>query len=254
MIDTHAHIYSSKFKTDGEAMLDNAKAAGIEKILMPNVDHESIEPMLELEARHPGFCYAMMGLHPCSVDAHFERQLYEVEDWLSKRPFLAVGEMGLDLYWDKTFLPQQQEAFRVQAAWAKQYGLPLVIHTREAMPETLELLEQLADERLFGVLHCFTGNVSDANRLVEMNFKLGIGGVATFKNGGLEPVLEQIGMEHFVLETDSPYLAPIPFRGKRNEPAYLTYVVERMAQVMGRPVEEVMQATTQNAKALFKLD
>lgn len=253
-IDTHAHIYSEKFDSDRTAMLKRTFDAGVGKIFMPNVDSESIEGMLILEEKYPQQCFAMMGLHPCSVNQDFEKELQIAEGWFGKRKFIAVGEMGIDLYWDKTFIAQQKEAFRIQAGWAKKLGLPLVIHSREAMPEVLSLLEELKDDSLFGVLHCFTGTLDDAQRLVQMNFKLGIGGVVTYKNGGLEPVLKAIGLEHLVLETDSPYLAPVPYRGKRNETSYIPIVAQRIAEIKGIDIEEVAQKTTENARQLFQIN
>jgi len=251
MIDTHAHIYSKQFDGDRDAMLECTFAAGVQKILMPNVDRESIEGMMELAVRYPEQCFPMMGLHPCSVNSAFEKELQIVEGWLKKYPFIAVGEMGLDLYWDKSFFEQQKEAFRIQAEWAKQYGLPLVIHCREAMPETLALLENLADEQLFGVLHCFTGTAEDAARLYAMNFRVGIGGVITYKKGDLATVLRQIPLEQIVLETDSPYLAPVPHRGKRNETSYLPLIAEKIAEAKQITFAKVVEATTKNALKLF---
>lgn len=251
MIDTHAHIYSKQFDGDRDAMLKRTFAAGVHKILMPNVDSESIDGMMALAARYPEQCFPMMGLHPCSVNADFEKELQIAEDWLKKYPFIAIGEMGLDLYWDKTYFEQQKEAFRIQAEWAKAYGLPLVIHCREAMPETLALLESLADERLFGVLHCFTGTAEDAARLYEMNFRVGIGGVVTYKKGDLAAVVAQIPPEQIVLETDSPYLAPVPHRGKRNETSYLPLIAEKIAEAQQITFTKVAEITTKNALELF---
>lgn len=254
MIDTHAHIYSDKFKSDIDDTLNRAWETGLSKIYMPNIDHTSIDGMLELENKYPDQCLPMMGLHPCSVGKDFEKELYLVEEWLNKRSFSAVGEMGLDLYWDKTYFDQQKEAFRIQADWAKKFGLPLVIHTRDSMAETIELLEELKDDDLFGVVHCFTGNLDDANRIIAMDFMLGIGGVATFKNGGLDKVLPEVELKHLVLETDSPYLAPVPHRGKRNEPSYAALVAKRIAEMKGISVEEVEKATDENALRLFKAE
>ncbi|WP_448518271.1 TatD family hydrolase [Rhodoflexus sp.] len=251
MIDTHAHIYSRQFDSDRDAMLERTFAAGVHKILMPNVDSQSIEGMMELAARYPEQCFPMMGLHPCSVKADFEKELQIAEDWFKKYPFIAVGEMGLDLYWDKTFFEQQKEAFRIQAEWAKQYGLPLVIHCREAMTETLALLESLADERLFGVLHCFTGTAEDAARLYAMNFRVGIGGVVTYKKSDLAAVVAQTPLEQIVLETDSPYLAPVPHRSKRNETSYLPLIAEKIAEARQLSLTEIASATTKNAISLF---
>jgi len=253
MIDTHAHIYSAKLAPDFEEMLDRTFQAGVEKIFMPNIDAASIVPMLEIEANYPDKCYAMMGLHPCHVGEDFEAQLSLVESWLKKRDFVAIGEMGLDLYWDKTYFEQQKEAFRIQANWAKEYNKPLIIHTRDSMAETIELLEELADERLFGIVHCFTGNLDDAKRIIDLNFHLGIGGVATFKNGGLDQVLPHIGLDRLVLETDSPYLAPKPHRGKRNEPSYIPIIAQKVAELTETSLEEVSAVTDKNALKLFGL-
>jgi TatD DNase family protein len=195
----------------------------------------------------------MMGLHPCSVGANFEKDLQEVEAWLARRPFAAVGECGLDLYWDATYFEQQQEALRVQLALAKQYQLPIVLHTRQAFAPSAALVAEAQDGTLRGVFHCFSDGLAEAERVIALGFKLGIGGVATFKNGGLDQVLPHVGLEHLVLETDCPYLAPVPYRGKRNEPAYLPLVLHRVAALTGRTPEEVAEATTRNAQELFGL-
>ncbi|MCU0420973.1 MAG: TatD family hydrolase [Cyclobacteriaceae bacterium] len=250
LIDTHAHIYAHEFETDRADMLTRAREQGITKIYMPNVDHASIDAMLEVESRWPG-CVAMMGLHPCSVKKDFEKELYRVETWLNQRAFAAIGEMGTDLYWDKTFWPQQQEAFKIQVGWAKRYQRPLVIHCRESINETLDLLEPLQDGTLTGVFHCFTGNLPQAQRMIALGFYLGIGGVATFKNGGLDQVLPEIDLQHVVLETDSPYLAPVPHRGKRNEPLYLPLIAQRISEIKSVPLSEVQRITTANAHQLF---
>ncbi|PWJ42930.1 TatD family hydrolase [Sediminitomix flava] len=251
MIDTHAHIYSSKFEDDREQMLELAFSEGVKKIFMPNIDHESIDGMMELEEKYKGICYSMMGLHPCSVGKDFEKELYIVEDWLSKREFIAVGEMGLDFYWDKTYIEQQKEAFRIQAEWAKKYGIPLVIHSRDAMAETIELLEELKDDKLFGVLHCFAGTAEEAQRLKELDFKIGLGGVITYKNGGMNTVVPEIDLNEIVLETDCPYLPPVPKRGKRNEPSFIKYIADKVSDYKEVSVEEVERITTENALALF---
>jgi TatD DNase family protein len=251
-VDTHAHLYSEDFNVDRDDMLRRCNEAGVTRIYMPNVDHASIDGMMELESRSNGQCIAMMGLHPCSVKKDFQRELYLVEDWLSKRKFSAVGEIGTDLYWDKTLWEEQQEAFTIQVNWAKQYQLPIVIHCRESIDQTIELVEKLRDDKLTGIFHCFSGNVEQAKRIVSMGFLLGIGGVATFKNGGLDKVLPDIDLKHLVLETDSPYLAPVPHRGKRNEPAYIPLIVKRIAEIKNTSVEEVRKHTTQNALVLFK--
>ncbi|WP_151088035.1 TatD family hydrolase [Hymenobacter baengnokdamensis] len=253
LIETHAHLYSEQFRPDQAEALHRAVAAGVGTILLPNVDHSTIDAMLELEAAAPQTCHAMMGLHPCSVGPTVEKELRLVEDWLSKRPFVAVGECGIDLYWDKTYLPQQQEALRVQLALARQYDLPIVLHTRDAFEEAFALVAEAQDGSLRGVFHCFSGSLEEAERVIGLGFKMGIGGVATFKNGGLDKVLPHVDLAHLVLETDCPYLAPVPYRGKRNEPAYLPLVLHRVAALLGQSPEVVAEATTRNAQELFRL-
>lgn len=249
-IDTHAHIYLDDFATDRVAMLAESEKQAVRKIYMPNVDHTSIDSMLELESRSP-MCVAMMGLHPCYVKKDFERELYLVEEWLSKRKFAAVGEIGTDLYWDKTFWEQQQEAFAIQVNWAKRYNLPVIIHCRESIDETIALVEKLADGKLKGIFHCFSGTAEQAQRIIKLGFLLGIGGVATFKNGGLDKVLPEIALEHLVLETDSPYLAPVPYRGKRNEPSYIPLIAHKLADIKKISIDDVRTVTTSNALKLF---
>jgi len=251
MTDSHAHIYSDKFKNDIDKILAKAFEENVNKIYMPNIDRTSIEGMLKLEEQYKGQCFSMMGLHPCSVNKDFEKELQIVEEWLFKRPFTAVGEIGIDLYWDKTYFEQQKEAFRIQTAWAKKLNLPIVIHTRNSMAETIELLEEVYEEGLTGVVHCFTGNVDDAKRIIKLGFKLGIGGVATFKNGGLDTVLPHIDLEHILLETDSPYLSPKPHRGKRNEPSYIPIIAQRIADLKETTIEEVEKVTDANAASFF---
>ena len=250
-IDTHAHIYLNEFDADRADMLARATNELVTKIYMPNVDHTSIDNMLELESRSSGQCIAMMGLHPCYIKKDFQRDLYLVEEWLSKRKFAAVGEIGTDLYWDKTFWEQQKEAFLLQLGWAKQYKLPVVIHCRESIDETIALVEQVKDENLRGIFHCFSGDAAQAKKITDMNFLLGIGGVATFKKGGLDTVLPEVALEHLVLETDSPYLAPVPYRGKRNEPSYIPIVARRVADLKNISIDDVKRVTTANAANLF---
>jgi len=252
-IDTHAHIYAEEFNTDRDDMLRKSEEAGITRIFMPNIDHTSIDGMMELELKNPSRCIAMMGLHPCYVTKDFEKELYLVEDWLSKRKFAAVGEMGTDLYWDKTFWPQQQEAFKVQVALAKKHRLPLVIHCRESIEETIALLQPFADGTLTGIFHCFSGSLEQAKRIIEMNFYLGIGGVATFKNGGLDKVIPDLDLNSIVLETDSPYLAPVPHRGKRNEPSYIPLVALKICDFKKITLDELSKATNANALKVFSV-
>lgn len=250
--DTHAHIYADEFKPDSVDMLARCQDAGVASIYMPNVDHASIDVMLEVELRNPGICFPMMGLHPCSVKKDFEKELYLVESWLAKRKFCAVGEIGTDLYWDKTFWEQQKEAFAIQVGWAKKYRLPIIIHCRESIDQTINLLEPLLEKGLTGIFHCFGGSVEQARRIMAMDFYLGIGGVVTFKNGGLDKTLPDIPLDRIVLETDSPYLAPVPYRGKRNEPSYVPLIATKTAEIMKVPLEDLQLATTENARRIFR--
>jgi TatD DNase family protein len=251
-IDTHAHIYLEDFDADRDETLRRSATAGVKKIYLPNIDHTSIDRMLELEEKSGGTCVAMMGLHPCSVKKDFEKELYTIESWLLKRKFVAVGEMGTDLYWDKTYWEQQQEAFKIQAAWAKKFKIPIVIHCRESLDQTINLVEELKDENLRGVFHCFTGTVEQANRIVALGFYLGLGGVSTFKNGGMDTVIPSLDSHSIVLETDSPYLAPVPHRGKRNEPGYIPLIAHKIAELKNLSLDELQRITTQNAATLFK--
>lgn len=252
--DTHAHIYSPEFDKDRAEMMQRCEDQGITSIFMPNVDHTSIDQMMEVEQQWPEKCFAMMGLHPCSVKKDFERELYVVEEWLSRRKFHAVGEIGTDRYWDTTFWEQQQEAFRIQVSWAKQFKLPIVIHCRNSIDETIAMVEELQDGNLRGVFHCFSGTVGQAQRITKLGFFLGIGGVATFKNGGLDSVLPETDLQYIVLETDSPYLAPVPHRGKRNEPSYIPLIATKLAQIKNIGLEELSSMTTANATRLFAIE
>jgi TatD DNase family protein len=249
-IDTHAHIYAREFDHDRPDMLQRAEQSNVRQIFMPNVDHTSIDNMLDLESRWPS-CVAMMGLHPCSVKKDFQRELYIVESWLSKRKFSAVGEIGTDLYWDKTFWHQQREAFTIQVDWAKQYQLPIVIHCRESLTETIEMVEQLQDGKLTGIFHCFSGSPEQAEKIAKLDFYVGIGGVSTFKKGGLDTVLPDVPLDRIVLETDSPYLAPVPHRGKRNEPAYIPLIAQKVAEIKKITLEELQKQTTANTLRIF---
>ena len=252
MIETHAHIYSREFKEDLSEVIDRSRESGIASIYMPNIDHTSIDDMLEVEEKYPDYCIPTMGLHPCSVNKGFEKELYLVEEWLGKRGFVAIGEIGTDLYWDKTFQEQQIEAFKVQVGWAKQSGIPVIIHCRESFDLTVSLVEELKDDRLTGVFHCFTGSVAEAERVKNLGFYIGLGGVTTFKNAGMDKVIPELDMGHVVLETDSPYLAPVPKRGKRNEPSYLTWIAQRVADLRQTAIEDIREMTTHNAKKLFQ--
>lgn len=252
LIDTHAHIYSTKFDSDRDQVIDEIREAGIERIFMPNVDVDTIDRMLDCEARYGDLCVPMMGLHPCDVKEGFEQQLYVMEDWLNKRSFAAVGEIGTDLYWDKTTFGIQKEALNIQIGWAKEKNLPIVLHCRESIDETIDLIENSQDGSLLGIFHCFTGTLEQAKKITKLGFLLGIGGVSTYKNGGLEAVIPFIGIENLVLETDAPYLAPVPFRGKRNTPAYLPFVAQRVGDLLQISAEEVARITKTNALNLFR--
>lgn len=251
-IDTHAHIYDKQFKDDIGAVLERCLEADVQRVYMPNIDHASIDNMLELEERYPHQCWPMMGLHPCSVIKHFERELYVVEEWLNRRPFVAIGEIGLDYYWDTTFQEQQKEAFRIQINLAKQYRIPIVIHTRESFEDAIAIVEEKKDESLTGVFHCFTGTAEEAEQVARIGFYVGLGGVSTFKNAKMDQVIPDIDLSTIVLETDSPYLAPVPHRGKRNEPAYISLIARKIAEYKQVSLEEIAEKTTQNAFTLFK--
>ncbi len=251
-IDTHAHIYSTDFDKDREEVMERSREAGVNEIYMPNIDHTSMDGMLEVESDHPETCFAMMGLHPCSVKKDFEGELYGMEQWLSKRKFAAIGEIGTDLYWDKSFWELQKEAFTIQVSWAKKYKLPIVIHSRQSIDETIGLIEPLLGDGLTGIFHCFSGNLEQAKKIISMGFYLGLGGVATFKNGGLDKVLPEITLDNLVMETDSPYLAPVPYRGKRNEPSYIPLIAGKIAEIKKISLEEVQEATSRNSGKIFR--
>jgi len=254
LIDTHTHLFSPSFDEDRTVVVERAIRAGVEILLLPNIDLESIEPMYELCDQFPQNCFPMMGLHPGSVDANWEMNLEIIRKNLFERKNYAVGEIGMDLYWDKTFQNEQAEAFRKHIAWAKELSLPIVIHAREAFDEIFEIVDELNDERLKGVFHCFTGTVEQAKRIQNYGgFKIGIGGVLTYKKAELDLVLKEIDLSEMILETDSPYLPPTPHRGKRNESAYLLHIAEKLADVKGCTLKVIADTTTANAKELFKL-
>jgi TatD DNase family protein len=252
MIDTHTHIYLNAFDNDRHAMLQRAKDAGVKKCYLPAIDSQTHTAMLELEDHDPAFCKAMMGLHPCYVGENPDQELKKVEDWLTKRKFAAIGECGLDYYWDKSFIDQQKEALRIQINWSIQHQLPIVLHTREATQDSIDLVAKHGKPELTGIFHCFGGTREEAEQIVALGFKLGIGGVVTYKKAGLDAVLQHIDLQYIVLETDAPYLAPIPHRGKRNEPAFLVHVVQQLAEIYGITEKEVIDQTTQTALTLFK--
>ncbi len=251
MIDTHCHLYVKEFEQDIELVIERAGAAGVSKFYLPAIDSNTHSDMIALEEKFKGVCFSMIGLHPCSVKADYEKELTIIEEYLKQRKFSAIGETGLDFYWDTNFKKEQCIALERQILLALQYQLPLVLHTRSAMQETINVIKKYAFTGLKGIFHCFGGNLDEAKQIIESNFLLGIGGVVTYKNSGLADVLPHISMEHIVLETDAPYLSPVPYRGKRNESSYLTEVVKKIAAIKNIEVDEVMAATTLNADNLF---
>ena len=253
MIDTHTHLYLHDFAPDIDAVIKRAEDEGVEKFYLPAIDSSETDNLLALEKRYPEKCFAMMGLHPCSVKENYKEELELVHEWLQKRKFAAVGEIGLDFYWDKTFTDQQYESLHRQIEWALQFHLPVVLHTRDAMQETIDVIKQYKRKGLAGIFHCFSGTLQNAMDVIDTGFYLGIGGVVTYKNAGVAEVVKEIDLKHIVLETDAPYLTPVPFRGKRNESSYLKYVVEKIAEVKSLSAEEVREITTRNAANVFKV-
>lgn len=252
MIDTHTHLYSEQFDNDRAETIQRAIDKGVEQFFLPAIDSETHRKMLDLEAQYPDKIHAMMGLHPCSVQPEsWEKELQIVETWLNNRPFCAIGEIGIDLYWDKSTLDIQVKAFEQQIDWAIEKDLPIVIHTRDSFDETFEVLERKKHPKLRGIFHCFSGNLEQAQHAIDLNFILGIGGVVTFKNGKIDQFLNQIPLDKIVLETDSPYLPPVPFRGKRNESAYLDLVAGKLVDVYKKDFAEINQVTTENALRVF---
>lgn len=252
LVDTHAHLYLKQFKKDISETVERAQAI-LSHIFLPNIDLESVEDLHDLVEKYPTLCYPMLGLHPCSVTKDFEKTLYYFENLLKKQKYYAIGETGTDLYWDKTLLAEQIAALEIQIQWAKEYRLPLVLHCRESFLPTIELIEKHQDGRLTGVFHCFTGTMEEAQRVMATGFYLGIGGVLTYKTSTLKEVIAQVGLSKVVLETDCPYLPPVPYRGKRNEPAYIQYVADALAQAVSFSTEQVATQTTQNALDLFQI-
>ncbi|OAZ03863.1 putative deoxyribonuclease YcfH [Flavobacterium succinicans] len=249
--DTHTHLYSEEFDQDRGEMIQRAINAGVSRFFIPAIDSTCTQAMYDLEQDFPENVFLMMGLHPTYVKDNYEAELAHVASELTKRKFYAIGEIGIDLYWDKTHLKEQQIAFRQQIQWAKQYKLPIVIHCREAFDEIFEILEEEKSPELFGIFHCFSGTYEQALQAISYNMLLGIGGVVTFKNGKIDQFLDRIDLQHIVLETDSPYLAPIPFRGKRNESSYVVNVVAKLAIIYNKSVAEIAQITTENSKRVF---
>lgn len=252
LIDTHAHIYLPEFEKDIEKIQKESLNAGVERIYLPNIDEESILPMLNLNQRWPDQFFPMMGLHPCSVTKDFEAVLDRMKPYFSSHKMVGVGETGIDLYWDKTFLEEQKKSLEIQIGWAKEFNLPLILHVRDSFNEIFEVIDKHNDSRLRGIFHCFTGNVEQAKHILNYGgFHLGIGGVVTYKNSDLPEVLKSVPIEKIVLETDSPYLPPVPFRGKRNESSYIIYVAKKLAEIYETNVREISRITTENAIRIF---
>ncbi len=254
LIDTHTHIYLEQFDHDRAKVVDRAVKAQVSHLLMPNIDSHTVISMMAAARQYPGKCLPMMGLHPTSVKATWQTELTNIEKWLQKGEFVAVGETGIDLYWDKTYLAEQKESLERHIHWAKEYALPLVLHSRNSLDELFDVLMPAEDPSLSGVFHCFPGDPAQARKVIDMGFMLGVGGVATYKNSLMADVVDAVDLEHLLLETDAPFLSPVPYRGKRNESAYLLYIAERIAEIKAVTVEEVAEVTTANARKLFRLE
>ena len=253
IIDTHTHLYLKQFKDDIDKVIQRSIDKGINKFIFPAIDSTHFDDMHDLKNKYPGSIYLMSGLHPVDVKENYKHELEFVVNSLKSHSYVAIGEIGIDLYWDKTYLKQQQEAFEFQIRLAIKNDLPIVIHCREAFDEIFEILDKENCDKLRGVFHCFTGTLEQANRAIQLGFKLGIGGVVTFKNGGIDKFLNRIDLKHIVVETDSPYLAPVPFRGKRNESPYITYIIDKLSEIYGLPIKKIASVTTKNAEKVFAL-
>ncbi len=251
--DTHTHLNSEQFDEDRNKMIQRAIDAGVKRLFIPSIDSKYTQSMFEVAEAFPQHVHLMMGVHPTHIKENYKEELAIAREWLETKKFIAVGEIGMDLYWDNTYIKEQKEAFKTQIQWAKEFGLPINIHCRNAFTEVFEILEEEKSETLFGIFHCFTGTLEDAKKAISYNLKLGIGGVATFKNGKIDQFLAEIPLEHIVLETDAPYLAPTPFRGKRNESCYLINIAEKLASIYNKNLAEIAEITTQNSKAVFKI-
>ena len=251
LIDTHTHLYVEEFKEDIEQVLQRAFDEGVNEFYLPAIDSSENESLLALEKKYPGKIFAMAGLHPCSVKENFKEELDKIEEQLSRREFAAIGETGLDFYWDVSFKKEQYTSLKIHADWAVKYNRPLVLHTRNAMQEAIDFVREYNNKNLYGIFHCFGGSLQNAKDITDLGFLLGIGGVLTYKNSGLAEAIKDIDLKYLVLETDAPYLSPVPFRGKRNESSYLKYIVQKLAEVKNVTVEEVAEQTTKNAKQVF---
>jgi TatD DNase family protein len=253
LIDTHTHLYLKEFDSDRDAVVSRSLGSSVIKMLMPNIDLLSVPQMLSTEQRYPGICYSMIGLHPTSVKEDYLFQLDELEKLFDKHRFIAIGEIGIDLFWDKSFINEQIIAFKRQLEFSVEKSLPVVIHSRDSFPEVFSVLDEFKGRGLKGVLHAFTGNIEDAEKAIRMGFKLGIGGIVTFKNSGLDKVVKEVGIENLILETDSPYLAPVPHRGKRNESSYICIINKKLAEIFGIREEDAASITFSSSTGLFKL-
>ena len=253
LIDTHTHLFLPEFDTDRDQVISNAVENGVEKIFLPNVDQSTISGLEKMVKKYPDFCFPLMGLHPTSVNENFMDEIKEVENFIQNNKVYGIGEIGIDLYWDKTYKNEQEEAFRYQIDLAKRNNLPIVIHARDSFDEIFNVMNDVMDENLSGIFHAFTGNKKQAKQIVEWGFCVGIGGIVTFKNSGLDKIVNTIDINHIVLETDSPYLAPVPKRGKRNESAYIKFIAEKIAEIKDIPVVDVAEITTRNAEKVFKV-
>lgn len=254
IIDTHTHLFSKEFSEDIDLVIERAKENHVELMILPNIDIDSIQPLEILVQKYPNMCKTLWGLHPCSVDENYLTNLDIIKKKITEHPPIGIGECGIDLYWDKTFITEQKEALKIQANWAKEMKLPLIIHARDSFPEIFEVLDEVNDENLKGIFHCFTGGEEEANKVLSYGgFLLGIGGVVTYKNSHLPSLLPNIPLENIVLETDSPYLPPVPYRGKRNESSYIIYVAEKLCEIYRLPLAKIEEITTSNAKKLFNL-
>lgn len=251
-IDSHTHLYDEQFDNDREQVVQKAIDAGVGKMYLPNCDSETIAPMMRMASQWPQHCFPMMGVHPCYIKETYRQELDIAESWLQKEKFSAIGEIGLDYYWDKTFVAEQKEAFNIQMDWALSLDLPIVIHTRDSIQDGIDLVKAKQNGKLHGIFHCFGGSAEEAKQIIDLGFYLGIGGVVTFKKNILDTVLKDISLEHIVLETDAPYLAPVPYRGKRNESSYIPIIGTKIAEIKNCSVEEVSAVTTRNAERIFR--
>ncbi len=253
IIDTHCHLYLPEFSNEIDTYINSAKENGIKKIYLPAINSETTEALLSLEEKHPDVCLAMIGLHPCYVKSDYKDELKKVEDLLVQRKFVAIGESGLDFHWDKTFIQEQYLALEQQIEWAIKYSLPIILHTRNATQETIDVIKKYKGSNLKGIFHCFGGTYDEAKQIIDLGFYLGIGGVVTYKNAGLDLVLQNIDLDYLVLETDAPYLSPVPYRGKTNEPAHLKIIAEKIASIKNTSYDVVAEVTSRNAEAVFKV-